>query len=1501
MSRVLRLHTVTLALLVICANWATVASAAPPVQVPTDGHWTTLEAEAATPSGPWHALADASASGGKYMELADGTGTLQFTFDLPHATTIMLKPVWWRDGDRKSARRFPYPLERLPGPDAVAASGNTVMFTAPAARRVGFMDAGSEATVGSLAVGGYFADCVADTAAGRFYVADALGDCIVVVDAATRTAVTSIATPKQPWSLTLANGKLYVACRAGKCVCVVDLAQGKVASTVALDAMPVSVECDPKLPGQLLVRFQQQPINATDCSTPLPDQVQYGVGGPRRSTLGAGKTWTIPQPGAIRVTAKANSSVIDVTSVTGPAQPGAGPDALALCGDYLLFTAPATGKVGIISVRDEELVKSLDIGGRPVDIVADVGLRKAWVADATGKRLVVIDIKKQAVEAAVALPATPSVLDFVGRVAIQREYMVPPTPINRVFVACPEGRSVTVVEGATDKIAKTVPLTFTPRRLKMATMADPGWWPLLADDRIAFSLTARVAVELMPVAVDLATLKITPAPDVPELGPKHDVAKTMVAGVEKSFAASNELLVRVDNKRDIDVSAISDPQQGADQGFFDPRQDLSSGDTRGTLTWTVDGKNECNWRRDIWQRPDNGLFLVNETDEFWRWNAQRFPLSAGTHTVTVKATGGLVHLDAIAAQDSGEGDVSVTVRPEPWDLHSKVPLTPYQGVFYDQEPVKFSVQVANHANSARHVRITAALRNYMDEAVASPGPIELEVAANAEARVPLTLTPTDTGRFQLVLTTDTEGGPITQDIRFVRLPKLEHPRMFFRKDELPQIEARIAAHPRLFARYADWLVRMSQKEGREPDRFLPNGLTKEELAEAAPKTSKFPGDEWGWRMYELGFRMIAAEFAAEYIPGPHKEALEAKLKPLLEKPKTDYWVEYHHHGPFFPGAVEGLVDMAPPGQADDAKLKTQLTTAMGDVNVYPWTVLGLEEPLSPRDRALVYKMATLHSNFERYFQTHAGVRGGTWWQNPWSWCYCPTQGIFLSFLFTRNVFGEEHIFEKPIFKGYLTFMEYADPIKDLDGILPNVRRPSGEPWRWILTAASRHPVEKSQYGWDEWFQKMDGDLPGPEQQAVDDLMALKGVPLAGPLCAAPHHFNTAVSVPMAFALGWYDPAGPTVKPEERPPTTLLDVEGWVPMRSGWDDHATEVTFVSGVRDHTTRHQPNHFSIAKSGHFLVGTPAAWVDDGNCTPAWGNTIVAGNKWLARWQTNVAQPRSEETALIDRFSPMTWTYISRDRRTAGWNPAESGWGGGMDLHGHTETLMQNQGRLIAYETSPAFDYAAGDATNAWPSDELRQHYRQVVFLKPDIVVVYDRVKLAPQCLDSRWLACTGPSLSVSGPQFAIASGPASLAGQVLLPRGATLTTPAPLPCFLWRKQRLLEVAAPAGHPDVEYLVVMKIGEGKLVPPAATVGEERGMVVVTLTVNGHQERVSFSRAGPVGGEIALMADGRMRSQTLARDIQDTYANWSSDPRFKAWTTEDRFDFVIPEKDRKR
>ncbi|MEI6501434.1 MAG: YncE family protein, partial [Armatimonadota bacterium] len=910
---------------------------------------------------------------------------------------------------------------------------------------------------------------------------------------------------------------------------------------------------------------------------------------------------TDPVKLVLKVTKAGVTTTIDTSSVTaggtgaapanlpGYAPPSAGPSAPLLVGDRLFFTVPAAGRVGVVDTKTDKVIKVLEVGGCPVDLATAGKGEKVYVADAATSTVLVVDAAKLELTARISVAQGPTSLQVAEAYNLQRPNMVPGLPINRLFVACSGGKAIDVIDLKTDKLIGSVPLGYAPRNLKAVPSPNPDWWPTLADDRIPFGMLPKLAVEPMPVTLDLATGEATAATTAAEGIARRNAVKLTVGGAEKTITSNGNMVLQIaapvgnsappigqpatpPAPKNIDCSSLCDPQRGAQAA-------LRAEDQTGSITVSIDGGPDFDWRSGLWTRPDNGGFLVFDTEEYWQWNAPRFRVKPGDHVVTIKVKDEAVRLDALAVEPTAEGALEVSVRPEPWSMHSAVPSGVYQGVFYDTEPVKFSVGVVNGTAQKQSVTVSGSVTNTMGVLTALLEAKPLEVEGASASSFPLALDLKETGRFTLTLTAHSEGGDVTRDFRFVRVPKLEHPRLFFRADQEQAIRQRIAAHPVLFKRYAEWLVRMTAKEGKFPDRFLPNGLTQAELALAAPEGSKNPGQEWGWRMYELGWRMMGVQFASRYVPGADQTTLDARLKPLLTAPLTNTWVQYHHHGPFFPGAVEGMVDMAPAEQRAGLPLTGFFAKHKGDMNVYPFTLMSLEEPLTPQDRALIYRIAMQHDNFESYFTAHAGNRGGTWWQNPWSWCYCPTQGLFLSEMFTANFLGERQWAQKPFFRGYLTFMEQADPMADKASLLPALRRPSGEPWRFILTAAARHPLEKAEYGWDEWLRKMEGPLPN-EGQAVDELMALKGMPLAGPLEAAPHRFATAISVPVALALGWYDPKAPTVEWKDLPPTTILNPEGWARLRSGWTKDDTELWFMSGVRDHTTRHQPNNFMIAR---------------------------------------------------------------------------------------------------------------------------------------------------------------------------------------------------------------------------------------------------------------------------------------------------------------------------------
>jgi heparin/heparan-sulfate lyase len=62
--------------------------------------------------------------------------------------------------------------------------------------------------------------------------------------------------------------------------------------------------------------------------------------------------------------------------------------------------------------------------------------------------------------------------------------------------------------------------------------------------------------------------------------------------------------------------------------------------------------------------------------------------------------------------------------------------------------------------------------------------------------------------------------------------------------------------------------------------------------------------------------------------------------------------------------------------------------------------------------------------------------------------------------------------------------------------------------------------------------------------------------------------------------------------------------------------------------------------------------------------------------------------------------------------------------------------EGAIVAYETSPLFDYAAGDATHSYPPTRVKSITRQFVYLRPDTFVIFDRVASAEAGWETNWL---------------------------------------------------------------------------------------------------------------------------------------------------------------------
>jgi hypothetical protein len=113
-----------------------------------------------------------------------------------------------------------------------------------------------------------------------------------------------------------------------------------------------------------------------------------------------------------------------------------------------------------------------------------------------------------------------------------------------------------------------------------------------------------------------------------------------------------------------------------------------------------------------------------------------------------------------------------------------------------------------------------------------------------------------------------------------------------------------------------------------------------------------------------------------------------------------------------------------------------------------------------------------------------------------------------------------------------------------------------------------------------------------------------------------------------------------------------------------------------------------------------------------------------------------------------------------------------------GDIETWMARRaeferGDLVAYQNSPQYMYVAGDCTAAYVPTKLTQWIRQIVFVRPHTVIVFDRVVSARPEYEKTWVLHCQNEPQVEGRRIAIANGEGRLVVERLLPEAARVRT--------------------------------------------------------------------------------------------------------------------------------
>lgn len=418
---------------------------------------------------------------------------------------------------------------------------------------------------------------------------------------------------------------------------------------------------------------------------------------------------------------------------------------------------------------------------------------------------------------------------------------------------------------------------------------------------------------------------------------------------------------------------------------------------------------------------------------------------------------------------------------------------------------------------------------------------------------------------------------------------------------------------------------------------------------------------------------------------------------------------------------------------------------------------------------------------------------------------------------------------------------------------------------------------------------------------------------------------------------FYDPDVPDLAPEQFPPDMLFRTRGYVSMRSDWGKDATFVHF------HCGRFETDGRNHGDNNSFIIYRKAYLACDSG-TRGLNNPEQKQYSDGKHHQNYFAQTIAHNSITIGTNSdpsPLCHTVFGGQVSRV---PLE--WLKQYGLPATDENRWSRQAGVIqAYETTPECCYAVGDARCSYDPSVIKAFTRQFLYIRPGLVVIFDRVQATrqsdvkrwylhsmgqPQCLDGQLAPDTkthpdGHFLA-TGRVLRSAHGGSALFCKTLLPRQATIRvlggkghqfevngenydmydlwwqkvgTPAyqeEIGLGWWR----VEVEPQQPQPEEMFLHVLWAEDDSVQTmfPVETI-EGAGQAGAKFSAHGVEVSVTFATSGEVGGHIRLIRNGKsIYDHALANGVEDNYKKWSSDTRFDAWTTNPYMRVVIGGKD---
>ena len=236
---------------------------------------------------------------------------------------------------------------------------------------------------------------------------------------------------------------------------------------------------------------------------------------------------------------------------------------------------------------------------------------------------------------------------------------------------------------------------------------------------------------------------------------------------------------------------------------------------------------------------------------------------------------------------------------------------------------------------------------------------------------------------------------------------------------------------------------------------------------------------------------------------------------------------------------------------------------------------------------------------------------------------------------------------------------------------------------------------------------------------------------------------------------WHDTSVPRRDLKRAPLSHLSRGPGYVYARSSWDDDATHFFFKCGNRFTAHQHlDVNHFLLFKHSE-LAGDGGHYDDFGSAHDVnYHLRTIAHNTVLVfdpqeRWPAI----RGGEVTANDGGQHHSWQH----HNGALVDPAD--W--------EKQKAQCHIADLLAFEDQGEYLFLAGDATRAYSQAKLEYFTRQILYLRPNAFVVFDRVKSRRPEFKKTWLLQAMRAPEKTAQHLVVTNGRGRLFLQTLLPQ--------------------------------------------------------------------------------------------------------------------------------------